>query len=148
MRTRLMGLCLLLPAPTWATVNARLAGTYLGPGIHIGSGLDAQTGVLLGAEVSLALLTEDHTWLGLYVDALSVGGTDSARLGAGLEAGYFLGGVDGGLIYDAATASYGARGRLLFSLAMESVYLGTAWLPEQGAHWEVGVLLKVPIRVE
>lgn len=138
---------LLLPTAALASGGWDFTGTYISPGLNLGYGFDDHTEVNFGGEISLVRLTVESTWYGLYVDGLHAFGGDTTRLSAGFEGGYLLGGMDAGVIYDTATESYGTRARFILSLVFPSAYVATTWLPDQGAHWEVGLLVKVPIPI-
>ena len=65
-------------------------------------------------------------------------------MSGGPEGGWLFGGLDAGVLVDLDTDQVGLRGRALLSF-IGSAYFGGAWLPDTGAEWELGLLLKIPL---
>ena len=144
MRTLIL-LALLSPGAA-AAHGFNIDGLWIGTGVNAGYGTGGD-GFLVGAEVS-AVEFEDATWLGGYLDVLHAAESEATRVSFGLEAGYFLAGIDAGMSIDVESRAVGARGRFIFSLAMQSLYVGGLWFPDEDPSLEVGVLVKLPYEID
>ncbi len=138
------------------------AGPLVGGSIHEGP-----NGLLLGGELSAGWLRtnppNDETapfWLGVYADGLHDGGSDTGRVSIGPELGYFIFGVDGGVVRETGGAGRsGFSGRVTLSIPVTwndrakhprlstvttvSLYFRRViWRGESAGHGEIGLLVK------
>lgn len=110
-------------------------------------------GAVLGGEASLAWV-DIHSlmWFGGYADALHDFGSGSSRFTLGPELGWFIFGVDGGLVLSTLDDVHaGLCGRFLVTASIVSAYsrVGTVFSsPREGTYGELGLLVKLPIPLD
>lgn len=135
-------------------------GPLLGGSIH-----DDANGLLLGSELSAGWVhvsTPEASpfWLGAYADGLYDTGPDTGRVSVGPELGYFIAGLDAGLVHELGGAGrWGFQGRVSFSIPvmysspekrprLESIttlslyFRAVTWRDESAGHGEIGLLVK------
>lgn len=98
----------------------------------------------LGAELSLNRLSKG-VWFGLYGDGFYEFGHEAFYTTGGLQLGYTVLGLDGGVAYrtGGADPALGFTGRLLLALGLFDLY-GRALFFDEDIQWQVGLMLKFP----
>ncbi len=98
----------------------------------------------LGAELSLNRLSKG-TWVGLYGDGFYEFGHEAFYTTAGLQLGYMILGVDGGVAFRTGDGdpALGFAARGLIALAFFDIY-GRALIFGDDIQGQVGLMLKLP----
>jgi hypothetical protein len=130
-------------------------GWFLPVGVGVASVSHSQgaSGTAVGAEASVVYFPVGHGfWNGAYADGLYDTGSRRVRMSTGLEVGYVFLGVDGGPVAQVgeAPARFGLEVRPMLSLGVMHLYGRWGWLfgdAAGGAFREIGVLVKLPIRI-
>lgn len=137
--------------PPPGTGVARAPAWYIPTGLNVGgtAGLgDRDSGFLLGAEISAVYLF-GMPWAGVWADALYAFGVDRPRVSVGVEAGWFIFGVELG--YTAELGSdgpvHGFRTGFVITGGVVGAYVRWRHAPAiDGDDVEAGVLVKWPFQ--
>lgn len=99
----------------------------------------------LGAELSLNRLSRG-VWFGVYGDGVYEFGHSALYATGGLQLGYMIVGVDGGVAYRTGDAdpSLGFTGRLLVALGLFDLY-GRALVFDDDLQIQIGAMFKLPL---
>lgn len=141
---------LLVSAPALADEAPYTVGTDAGWQLMTGVTTGGSFGDLggsgyLGAELSLNRLSRGG-WFGLYADGFYEFAHQAAYATGGLQLGYTVLGVDGGVAVRTGEAdpALGFAARALLAFAVFDLY-GRALIFEDDMQWQVGLMLKLPL---
>ena len=139
-------LCLLAALLKPAPLDDRFVSFGANVGAHL---LDTDPALQVGWEVSLIWTDLGGDWQGLYLDTVLIPDRVFVQSSFGAEIGWSFVGLDAGLVtlVTDEAFTYGARLRLIGTLALVGVYAGAGILGGRGAYAEGGVLVKIPIPV-
>jgi hypothetical protein len=130
---------------------ARAPGWFVPAGLNVGgtAGLGARdSGLLLGAEISAVYLF-GTPWAGIFADALYAFGEDRPRVAVGLEAGWFVFGVELGYTAELGPdgPAHGLRTGLVVTGGVLGAYVRWRHSPAiDGDDVEAGLLVKWPFQ--
>lgn len=127
-------------------------GLFLPVGFSVASASHPSTpsSLALGAEASLALFPFGHgNWAGVYTDVIHETKNELTRWSFGLEAGFVLVGVDGGVVMQVSDAgkAWGGVVRPMLTLAFVTLYGRFGFMKDAEDFREIGALFKFPIHL-
>jgi hypothetical protein len=140
--------------PRAFTLGTQPAWYFLGGVTTGGTVVAHDRGGYVGGEASLVRLSRNGRFLGFYGDGYYDVGAGRTYATSGLEGGYKLIGVDGGLAsrFGGDRPEWGATGRLFVSLGVVSFYGRYAYFADALGHSDehvvqIGALVKLPFVV-
>jgi hypothetical protein len=133
---------LLAPSP--------LDDRFVSFGANVGSHLlDGPAQLKVGWEISLVWTDLGREWQGIYADVLLIPDRDFIQGSFGAEIGWAFLGLDAGPVglLEGDRFSYGGRLRAIGTLGVGAAYAGFGVLGGRGGFGEIGLLIKIPIRL-